>query len=793
MRQSLSVRKIKKIAAAALAAAMCLSVFAGCKPEAPAAPKDYIYKLTEFKPSGESYDYLTGFDTDGDSVYMLTSSEEAADGGTATNCYLYKTDLSGAITEKHLLSSETEQQIKSNDYTTSYQGVSVGKDNSVFLWRQRSGNFPDAEGIKVQGIKSDIIRMDGENQTVVLDAGEKLAQHGVDTASMYVYAFTVDSNNIAYVSVNMNSVWAFNLATGDVVLENKPVPGGPEGGYGLIKGMNKTVDGGMSVVSFGTIEENGNLTDKLIMTPISIKTGSYDTSVSIDAPGGIQSNMAQGDSKYDYYGYGLASIYGYKGDVKTLVADLPASGVNLNQILKMIPVSETEFILTGTTPDSIIFERLFKLTKVDPKDVPDRTIITVAAIADELYLSGYITEFMLAHPEYQVDYKLYAEDSGTSFEDALEAFNTDILAGNVPDVLLIDAQMPYGNYANKGIFADLYPLIDKDREVSREDYHKPFLEALETNGKLYSIAPAFQIYTLVGKTSVFGEKQGQSLAELEAAAAKIPGATLFGNIDRDAFVASTYKRTARRFIDDVKGVCNFDSPEFISLLEYAKSLPEPPPDAPPYMNSAWEPDATGDYRENRTLIEYMSTWDFRDIVSYEKVDFGEPITFLGFPNASGGTGITARARMETAIMAKAKNPDGAWEFVKGLQYYGDPFIESIGYAPLMFFPLVVSELDTAAKNSLVPAFQYDFVTGERIPRENWLSPILSEIQPDNTEADNAKMYTLFDSIDGIHRTVPAIDNIIDEETAVYLAGDRSAEETAAIIQNRATTYLEEMK
>ncbi|MDR0992002.1 MAG: extracellular solute-binding protein [Ruminococcus sp.] len=787
------MRLLKKIAALSLAAAMCFGTLAGCKKEdPPIAPKDYIYKLTEFSSAGEDYGYINGFDFGGDSVYLLTSLSETINDEATTNNYLYKTDNSGAVKEKLLLSSETERQILTNDYMTFYSGLSVGSDGSVYLWRQKSGSFPDADGVKKQGIKAEIVKADGENQTVLLDVGEKLTSLGVDMSTLYIYGFTVDDKNIAYVSVNMDSVWAFDLTTGNVVLENKPIPGGVGDYGGMIKGFYNNADGSTSVVSYGSIEENGDLVDKLIITPINTQMGAYGTSVSIDAPGDMQSNISQGDAKYDYYGYGLSSIYGYKDGVRTLVADLPASGANLNQIQTMIPISETEFLLMGTTPEEVINAKLFKLTKVDPKDVPDRTIITVAAIVDELYLSGYITEFTVAHPQYQVEYKIYADDENTSFEDALEAFNTDIIAGNVPDVLLIDPSMPYGNYVNKGLFADLYKFIDNDPEVSREIYYEAFLKALETDGKLYSIAPAFQMHTLVGKTSIFGDKSGQSLAELEAAAAKIPGATLFGNIDREYFVGGVFTRASRQFIDYEKGVATFDSPEFISLLEYAKSLPAPAADAEPYISSTWFPDETGDYKEDRVLTEFLGMVDFRDVVSMEKLDFGEPITFLGFPNASGGSGITARARLETAVMAKAKNPDGAWAFVKGLQYYGDPFVESCGYPPLWFFPLLVSELETAAKNSTETAYQYDFVTGERVDRYQWLGADLS-IQPNNTEADNAKVYAMFDQIDGIRRTVPAIDNIISEETQAYLAGDRSAEETAKIIQNRATTYLEEMK
>jgi nucleoside-specific outer membrane channel protein Tsx len=88
--------------------------------------------------------------------------------------------------------------------------------------------------------------------------------------------------------------------------------------------------------------------------------------------------------------------------------------------------------------------------------------------------------------------------------------------------------MQYGNYVRKGMFADLYPFIDNDSDYSREDFSQPILKAFETDGKLYSIAPAFEFDTLVGKTSIFGEVQDQSFAELQAAAAKIDGASIFG-------------------------------------------------------------------------------------------------------------------------------------------------------------------------------------------------------------------------------------------------------------------------
>jgi hypothetical protein len=187
----------------------------------------------------------------------------------------------------------------------------------------------------------------------------------------------------------------------------------------------------------------------------------------------------------------------------------------------------------------------------------------------------------------------------------------------------------------------------------------------------------------------------------------------------------------------------------------------------------------------------MNVWDFRHIVSLEKTEFGEPVTFLGFPNDYGGSGILVRPTLETAIMAKAQNPDGAWEFVKGILVYERWVLINEGYPPLLVFPLLMSELDIAAEKVTMTAIETWY--GESFPRVEWRRGTDLSNQPDNTEADNAKMFALFVNIDGIYRENTAIINIISEETAAYFAGGKTAEETAKIIQNRATTYLEETK
>jgi ABC-type glycerol-3-phosphate transport system substrate-binding protein len=795
-----------------IAVLVSLALFIGCTKEVipEPGPKDVVYKFTDFTPEGFNYDILVGLAHVGDTVYMLTQKTEAIEGdGSVESFYLLKTNAAGEVIEKKLLASATEEQTLAVGYKY-YMGLAV-EGNDIYLIRQtwlskpsprtelttysvnEDGSYKVESGNKVEQEEpktlTEIVRSDGYTETALVDLTGALDPLVTDIATIFVSDFEVDKKDVAYVTVNTNMVYAIDLSTGKILFENKATPQG-----GSVRGFFKNDKGEVCIVSFKQMEKNGEKINKLIIDPINPKTGDFGKEERFDAPSGNYTNLSPGDEKYTYYGFSSNSIYGYKKGERILVADLPASGVPLSEITRVIAVSDTEFLITGYTLETTGLEKLYKLTKVDPKDVPDKSIIKVAAVAEPIYFEDYMKEFSLTHPQYQVEYKQYAVDSKTTFDEALTAFNNDIIAGNIPDVIVIEPEMPYANYVRKGLIADLYPYIDNDADYSREDFLQPLLKAFETDGKLYSIAPAFDITTLVGKTSIFGE--AQSFAEFQSIAHR-EGASLFGTaITRDVFSEIILTKMASGFIDDKNGVCSFDCPEFIALLEYAKSLPSSsvPIDTIDKVGKQevlsdaafnFAPGETADYRTDKTLIELMSVYDFRHIVSLEKVEFGEPVTFLGL-----GDGIEARPTLETAVMADAQNPTGAWEFVKGLFSYGNHWIEILGYPPLGVFPSLMSELDIAAEKATIPPYETWY--GERMARRNWIGADLSN-QPDNTVADNAKMFALFDSIDGIARSVPAIEKIIAEETSAYFAGNKTAEETAGIIQNRATTYLEETR
>jgi hypothetical protein len=143
------------------------------------------------------------------------------------------------------------------------------------------------------------------------------------------------------------------------------------------------------------------------------------------------------------------------------------------------------------------------------------------------------------------------------------------------------------------------------------------------------------------------------------------------------------------------------------------------------------------------------------------------------------------------MMSAAKNKDGAWEFLKGyINYPGPPEQPNYISSGNSFFLSNKLNAELAEK-----AKENQYYIDENGNKHEWGNTQYIGGQnievPNNTDADNAVIYDLLDEISTISRSDINIWNIIVEDTDIYFAGKKSAEETAKLIENRVSTYLAE--
>jgi ABC-type glycerol-3-phosphate transport system substrate-binding protein len=180
--------------------------------------------------------------------------------------------------------------------------------------------------------------------------------------------------------------------------------------------------------------------------------------------------------------------------------------------------------------------------------------------------------------------------------------------------------------------------------------------------------------------------------------------------------------------------------------------------------------------------EYINR--FISVREFEQAVFAEPVTFIGFPGANGN-GSSISADLELAITAKAKNPGGAWEFCK--YFLSDEYQDSVEYS----FPIKLTALNALKEAAMEKPYYME--GGEKIEYENtYRVDMQTEIEiGENGEADSAKMMELIESVSEPQRYDATLSEIILEEAGAFFAGQKTAEEAAGIIQNRASTYISE--
>ena len=104
------------------------------------------------------------------------------------------------------------------------------------------------------------------------------------------------------------------------------------------------------------------------------------------------------------------------------------------------------------------------------------------------------------------------DDNGVTLEDALKTLSTDILAGNGPDVLILDG-MPVDSYVEKGILTDISDVVD---EVKASDgLVDSIVKDSTKDGKIYQIPTYFKYPILLGnKEDINSVSDLSSLVEL---------------------------------------------------------------------------------------------------------------------------------------------------------------------------------------------------------------------------------------------------------------------------------------
>lgn len=402
----------------------------------------------------------------------------------------------------------------------------------------------------------------------------------------------------------------------------------------------------------------------------------------------------------------------------------------------------------------------YLLRPAEPAELQPKTELLIACM-DPNGMDMLAARFNAHSDEYYVRVVDYTRDMEASEEEIQLRLNTELISGKAPDMFCFFSGWISPNiYAGKGLLVDMKPLIEADKDLSPEDI--VLAKALDYNDGIYVMGESYYVYTMAARESDFGQRYGWTLEEYRQIDAGLREDQMcIYNLTRESFINSIIARYVRYAVDWTSGDCSFDSPEFIDLLRTALELRETPEDINDMDFGPGEPRvAAGEQTTTAIFATYVSS------LAESEQRAGCPLSFIGWPTPDGSCGSDASLNTQLAICSLSEHQEGCWEFIKYMLMNANTDRGIMpGYPLLMYRP--------ALEESIAKAMADE------------------EARVKMTRADADKLLDFLDAIENLNEYDSAIMDIIKSECQAMFAGDKAPEETAKLIQSRASLYVAE--
>ncbi len=786
-----------RIAAAVMAAAMTLGLSScgGKAGKAEIASKEHIFSAEKVELPG-GLDYINSLLYANDKIFIIgdksTQEGEGDDITYTSETKMQILGLDGTLENEIIITKDDGSENNEHRYISSTtvdgSGNLISVENS-YSWNETTGESSEKWYLVKYGSDGKLI-----SETDLNDLQETAKK---ETGNDYFYVNSFIAGDDGFLYLNCNNVIFVLDENGKFQYTVKNENANDNTWMG---NLTQTGDGRVIVTVTESRMDGDNYTSETKIYEVD----SANRKLGAEYPYEQNGSLMRGTDKYDLLISRDSGLFGYDietGSTETIIDWLKSGFDNTAMNSSCTTVLQDGRILCVTynyqynggggyswsNGDQIINI----LTEVDPATLPDKKLIKLYALYLDVGIKRQIVEFNKNNPEYEIELTSYEDFAKNGYSDAITKLNNDMIAGNIPDILVLNSSMPIDSYISKGLLADLYEFMDNDETINRSDYVDGVFKAYETNGKLYELISSFTVSTIVGKSSVVGDTPGWTMEEMMQLADKYPDSSLMGEeISRSEFFTGMIGICSESFINRDTGECNFNSDDFIKLLEFSTRFPKEVDWEQLYSDPNYWDEQQSAYREGKTLLNTCDISRFINIREMEQGMFGEPVTLKGIPGAKGN-GAVFNAYTEIAITSKASNPDGAWNFVK--YFLSDEYQNLYTTNDSYQFPIKKSALEKLAEAAKERPYWEDADGNKEYYDNNYWNGSSSINIGVNTDEDNQRVLDFINSTENISRYDEQMNNIINEEANAFFEGQKSAKDVAEIIQNRVSNYLAESR
>ncbi|MFD0681951.1 MULTISPECIES: ABC transporter substrate-binding protein [unclassified Paenibacillus] len=352
------------------------------------------------------------------------------------------------------------------------------------------------------------------------------------------------------------------------------------------------------------------------------------------------------------------------------------------------------------------------------------------------------------------------------YEKYKKTTNAALLSGKGPDIFEISS-LPIDDYVSKKLLLNMDESMGQDKTLNKSDLQMNILDVMKLNGGMYAMPIGFSLRAFVGDGDILknanvddkkwtwkefeetSKKLGKSGTERRYALANDPPEVLLQEMIVDKY---------SEFVDHTAKKAKFDSPLFIEAMKQIKKMYDDK-----VMTS--EPADIGKQMFYSTVLQSPA-----DLVNGLHQLFSNP-KLLQKPEQSGGVRIITTSRF--AIQAKSSVKEEAWKVIAFLlSEEGQSLQERQGFSMLKS----VNETQLNDIQKQVNNGTYKLPDG-KVPKVS--DEEFTQFKQFIRTANN------FTKVDG------SVISIVGDESRSFFSEQKSPEVVAKLIQNKATTFLNE--
>lgn len=672
---------------------------------------------------------------------------------------------SGAVSQKPL----EIKKISSEPIAVSYEIKNLDFPQKVWF-RQNNGVSIDDKLYLLGSLEENFLfRIDKDgSEPMLLASGDDLSEQWCAICSIGEKLYVLDNANNQIIEFDLNGERLHNI-----ILPEE------SGFFDLTSGSNTIYALGEGTIDALTIKNDkaeiaytikvpnasciwGNDSGKVF---VSWKDGEIQAISTIDEEDKCMGETHYFDTECRIVGYGtqwelyLLSgnvLFGYNFSTKTIQKILTFSDVGLLANGAVYESYGGELIYTGSSGH----EASHPLLLVPIEKTEENVNLKLATIG---MLHPSITEAVLtwnqSHPECHIeikDYSVYSTDGDPrSAELQLAA---DIASGNGPDIYNLsdfDTSLNASLLARRNLLENLYPYIDSDSELFRDDFFSGPLLATEMDGELFQITPYFLLLTTVAAKQDVGVTNNWTYEHLKKVVEDSSYYQyLFDTINNRAeWLELMVAASGNKLVDWSRGQCKFDSDYFINLLEMAAERPVE-------TNSIGG--RVSDLIHESQALLFTLTIRTVSNAGIASDAYGEgKYAFVGLPEV----GNVLVPELSLGMSTQSVYKEQCWEFLREFLLKDSPYAKA-------GIPLRRDGARQQLNNELEVMKEYP-------------------VEYPGKEQAMEDMISLIEGTTVLYQTDTQLWNIIEDEVNRFYDGQCTAAETAQKIQSRASIYISE--